>query len=71
MNEENKRTVQHDLASGNNYSTYLWGKDVTDKVAATAIKTSNRPNGNFRHFLGCWTIFAINCYIPSSDEGDV
>ena len=38
MNEENKRTVQHDLASGDIYSTYVCSKEVTDKVAGTAIK---------------------------------
>ena len=54
VNEENKGTVQHDLASIDIYSTYLWSKDVTDEVAGTAeaIKTRiwsrNGPNGSMK-----------------------
>ena len=37
----------------------------------TAIKTRNGPNGEVRHFMGCWAIFANNCYIPNIDDDDV
>ena len=57
--EGNKRTKSYDLASGDIAGTYLWSKEVTDKVAGLTLITKNGPNGETRNFLG-WATYAKN-----------
>ena len=67
-----KRTsTPYGLASGDIASTYLWSKEVTDRIAETALITKNRPNGEKINLLSCWATYANNNYIPNIDYEDI
>ena len=50
---------------------YLWSRHVTDQIAGTAIVTKNGTNAESRNSLGCWAMYANNCYISNSDDDGI
>ena len=71
MIEGNKRDPILDLTKGDAVETYLWSWYVIKQVAGTTIVTKNGPNAESRNSLGCWAMYANNCYISHSDDDGI
>ena len=66
--EGNKRDPMFDLTKGDAVEIYLWSPSVTEQIAGTTISTKNGPNSESNNSLGCWAMYANNCYIFHSDD---
>ena len=69
--EGNKRDPTFDLTKGDAVEIYLWSRHVTEQIAGTTIVTKNGPNSESRNSLGCWAMYANNCYISNPDDDDI
>ena len=46
-------------------------RHVTEQIAGTIIVTKNGPNAESKNSLGCWAMYANNCYISHSYDNEI
>ena len=48
-----------------------WKPICSRHVTEQIVGTKNGPNSESRIFLGCWAMYANNCYISNPDDDDI